>query len=49
MDGFNGYNHIKMHLVDAEQTAFKTSIGNFHYTYQRAVTAIFHDMLHQIA
>ena len=43
---------------DAEKTAFRTPIGNFYYTvmpfglknagatYQRTMTAIFHDMLH---
>ena len=44
---------------DAEKTAFRTPMGNFYYTvmpiglknvsatYQRAMTAIFHDMMHQ--
>ena len=44
---------------DAEKIAFRTPIGNFYYTmmpfglknaivtYQRAMTAIFHDMVHQ--
>ena len=44
---------------DAEKTAFRTPIGNFYYTmmpygltntgatYQRGMTAIFHDMMHQ--
>ena len=48
-----------MSLRDAEKTAFRTPIGNFYYTvmpfglknasvtYQRAMTAIFHDMVHQ--
>ena len=43
---------------DAEKTAFRTPLGNFIYTvmpiglknagatYQRAMTAIFHDMIH---
>ena len=59
MDGFGGYNQIRMAPKDAEKTAFKTPIGNFYYTvmpfglknagatYQRAMTAIFHDMMHQ--
>ena len=59
MDEFSGYNQIKMVLRDAEKTAFKTPIGNFYYTvmpfglknigvtYQRTMTAIFHDMMHQ--
>lgn len=44
---------------DAEKTAFRTPLDNFHYTvmpfglqnsgarYQRAMTTIFHDMLHK--
>ena len=59
MDGFSRYNQIKMAPKDAEKTAFKTPIGNFYYnvmpfglknvgaTYQRKMTAIFHDMMHQ--
>ena len=29
MDGFNGYNQIRMSPKDAEKTAFRTPIGNF--------------------
>ena len=59
MDGFSGYNQIKMAPKDAEKSAFRTPMGNFYYTvmpfglknagatYQRAMTAIFHDMMHQ--
>ena len=32
MDGYNGYNQIRMAAKDAEKTAFKTSIGDFYYT-----------------
>ncbi|KAL6125282.1 hypothetical protein ACLB2K_073341 [Fragaria x ananassa] len=32
MDGFSGYNQIKMVARDAEKTAFRTHYGNFHYT-----------------
>ena len=32
MDGFSGYNQIKIALKDAEKTAFRTPIGNFYYT-----------------
>ena len=32
MDGFSGYNQIKMAVGDAECTAFRTPVGNFHYT-----------------
>lgn len=51
MDGFTGYNKIRMDAKDAEKTAFQTSIGNFHYTVmpfglKRAMTVIFHDMMH---
>ncbi|KAL6185431.1 hypothetical protein ACLB2K_041565 [Fragaria x ananassa] len=57
MDGFSGYYQIKMATRDAEKTAFRTPYRNFHYTvmpfglkntgatYQRAMTAIFHDMM----
>jgi hypothetical protein len=29
MDGFSGYNQIRMSLKDVEKTAFRTPIGNF--------------------
>jgi ribonuclease HI len=59
MDGFSGYNQIRMSPRDAEKTAFRMPIGNFYYTvmpfglknagatYQRTMTAMFHDMIHQ--
>ena len=59
MDSFNEYNQIKMAPKDTKKTAFRTPMGNFYYsvmpfglknvgaTYQRAMTAIFHDMMHQ--
>ena len=59
MDGFSGYNQIFMSSRDAEKTAFRTPIGNFYYivmpfglknaraTYQRTMTAMFHDMMHR--
>lgn len=55
MDGFSGYNQIKIAPEDTEKTAFRTLLGNFYYliipfglkntgaTYQRTMTAIFHD------
>ena len=58
MDRYSGYNQICMAAKDAEKTTFKTPIGNFYYTvmpfglknvgatYQRTMTAIFHDMMH---
>ena len=59
MDGFNGYNQIRMAPKDVEKTVFRTPIGNFYYTvmplglknagttYQRTMTAIFHNMMHR--
>uniref|UniRef100_A0A2N9EG78 RNA-directed DNA polymerase n=1 Tax=Fagus sylvatica TaxID=28930 RepID=A0A2N9EG78_FAGSY len=59
MDGFSGYNQIRMSTKDAEKTAFRTPISNFYYTvmpfglknagaaYQRTMTAMFHDMMHK--
>ena len=59
MDGYSGYNQIRMAAKDAENTAFRTSIGNFYYTmmpfglknvratYQRTMTAIFHNIMHK--
>ena len=59
MDGYSGYNQIWMAAKDVEKTAFRTPIGNFYYimmpfglknvgaTYQRTMTAIFHDMMHK--
>ena len=59
MDGYSGYNQICMAAKDVEKTAFRTPIRNFYYTmmpfslkyagatYQRTMTAIFHDMMHK--
>src|SRR3954467_7516283 len=59
MDGFSGYNQIKMAPEDMEKTTFTTPWGTFCYkvmpfglknvgaTYQRVMVAIFHDMIHQ--
>ncbi|XP_028062797.1 uncharacterized protein LOC114266101 [Camellia sinensis] len=58
MDGYSGYNQIRIAPEDEEMTAFRTSRGVFYYkvmpfglknagaTYQRAMTVIFGDMLH---
>ena len=58
MDGFSGYNHIKMAIEDMEKTTFVTLWGTFFYkvmsyglknvgaTYQLAMVALFHDMMH---
>ena len=59
MDGFSGYNKIKIAPEDREKTSFITPWGTFCYkvmpfglknagaTYQRAMTAIFHDMMNK--
>src|SRR3954467_365250 len=59
MDGFSGYNQIKMAPEDMEKTSFITPWGTFCYkvmsfglknagaTYQRAMTTLFHDMMHK--
>jgi len=59
MDGFFGYNQIKMAPEDMEKTTFITLWGTFCYkvmsfglknvgaTYQRAMVALFHDMMHK--
>ena len=58
MDGFSGYNQIKMAPEDMENTTFMTLQGTFCYkvmpfglknagaTYQCAMVALFHDMIH---
>jgi hypothetical protein len=59
MDGFSGYNQIRMAEEDMEKSAFITPWGVFCYrvmpfglknagaTYQRAMTTLFHDMMHR--
>ncbi|KAK9025034.1 hypothetical protein V6N11_064935 [Hibiscus sabdariffa] len=59
MDGFSGYNQIKMAPKDMEKTTFVTMWGTFSYkvmpfslknagaTYQRAMVTLFHDMMHK--
>jgi hypothetical protein len=59
MDGFSGYNQIRMAPEDMEKTTFITPWGTFCYrvmpfglknagaTYQRAMTTLFHDMMHK--
>src|SRR2546428_2966079 len=58
MDGFSGYNQIKMAVEDIEKTAFIKKYGTFCYkvmsfglkndgaTYQRMASTLFHDMIH---
>ena len=55
MDGFSGYNQIKMYPDDEKHTSFRTPLGVYCYTvmpfglknagatYQRAMNAIFHE------
>ena len=59
MDGFSGYNQIRMALEDMEKTTFLTMWGTFcnkvmpfglknaGATYQRAMVTLFHDMMHK--
>ena len=59
MDGFSGYNQIKIAPKDQEKTTFTCAWGTFCWnvmpfglnnvgaTYQRAMTTIFHDMMHK--
>ena len=59
MDGFSGYNQIKMAPEDKAKTTFVTPWGTYCYkvmpfdlknagaTYQRAMMALFHDMMHK--
>ena len=59
MDGFSGYNQIKMAPEVVEKTTFVTLWVKFCYkvmafglknagaTYQRAMVALFHDMMHK--
>jgi len=58
MDGFSGYNQIRIGLKDYHKTTFTCPWGTFCWnvipfglknvgaTYQRAMTTIFHDMMH---
>jgi len=60
MDGFSGYNQIKMCPEDEKYTSFKTPLGvycctvmpfglkNIGATYQRAMNAIFHEHIRKI-
>lgn len=59
MDGFSGYNQIKMDENDAYDTSFRTPRGNYYYTvmpfglknasatYQRAMSIVFEGMVHE--
>ena len=59
MDGFSGYNQIKIAPKDMEKTTFVTlwvtfcykvmsfGIKNARATFQQAMVALFHDMMHK--
>ncbi|KAA3481531.1 RNA-directed DNA polymerase-like protein [Gossypium australe] len=59
MDGFSGYNQIKMHTKDMGKTTFVTmwriscyevmpfGLKNAGAMYQRAMVTLFHDMMHK--
>ena len=56
MDGFAGYNQIKIYTEDEKYTSFRTLLGVYSYTvmpfdlkntdatYQRAMNAVFHEL-----
>ena len=58
MDEFSGYNQIRLAEEDQDKTSFTTPWGTYYYvvmpfglknagaTYQRAMMAIFYDMIH---
>jgi len=60
MDGFSGYNQIKMYTEDEKHTSFRTPLGVYCYTvmpfslkntgatYQNAMNVIFHEYIHKI-
>jgi len=60
MDGFSGYNQIKMYPDDEKHTSFRTPLGVYCYTvmpfrlksmratHQRALNAIFHEHIRKI-
>jgi hypothetical protein len=60
MDGFSSYNQIQIHPEDQYKTTFTTPWGTFAYrvmdfrlkrtggTFQRAMTYVFHDIMHII-
>ena len=60
MEGYAGYNQILIDPTDQKHTSFRTPMGIFCYkvmsfglknagaTYQRAMTKIFHDLIHKI-
>ena len=59
MDGFSGFNQIKMAEEDKDKTSLTTYWGTYAYnvmpfklknvgaTYQRAMVTLFHDMMHK--
>lgn len=59
MDGFSGYNQIKVAPNNVDKTTFITPWGTFCYkvmpfglknvgaTYQRVMVTLFHDMIHK--
>ena len=60
MDGFSGYNQIKMYPDDEKHTSFKAPLGVYCYTvmpfglknagatYQRALSTIFYEHINKI-
>lgn len=60
MDGFSGYNQIRIAPIDQHKMTFTYPWGTYHWnimpcglknveaTYQRAMMILFHDMIHNI-
>ena len=47
MDGFSGYNQIKMALEDRKKTYFIIEWGTYCYRVMSFVKNVFHDMMHR--
>lgn len=60
MDGFSGYNQIKISQINQHKTTFSTMWGTLYYhvmpfglknagaTYQRTMIVMLHDLIHKI-
>lgn len=48
IDGVIAYNQIEVHPYDAEKTAFRISIGNFHYTLYCLVLKMLEQLINEL-